>query len=100
MYFVPSQKLPCAFPELRVPITKAVMVYKAVTSREMIMTSIILLIINWFRLHPSIMFWRWVLNVYSLVMNMMTTMEGRKTNKDEMKATVCQAPGKVKGLGN
>ena len=100
IYLVPCQNSPVSLLLFTVPITKAVMTYKRVTTRLMITTSISLLIINWLRLHPSMIFWRCVLKLYSFVMNIMTRTAGRNTKMEEMNPTVCQASGNVKGLGS
>ena len=51
--------------------------------QEISRTSISFAIINCCRLHPSIIFCRWVLKEYSFVMNIITTMDGMQMNNEE-----------------
>ena len=79
----------------KLPATK---IYTKVATIETIITSNNLLVMNWALLQPSIIFWRCVLKVYSLVTSMITNIDGNKIKKDEKYATECHVSGNENGF--
>src|SRR6476620_2102201 len=98
IYFEPLQIVAVGSPLLKTPSARATNKYKIVTRAVNNKTSMNLLAINCFLLQPSIIFCLWVLYVYSLVMNIITTTDGIKIKREEAYATVCHTSGKVNGL--